>query len=132
MNQQATALRERRFEELDLNNVVEEVESIGRQLVRKLQDGMAEVVRLRLLLHAVPGEAWAPFWTMSMRKLLYENGLVLQDAPSVKDRLPMMLADAQETGRLRAEEELAYAFSNRRFDNVLDAMPTLGIDDLIG
>jgi hypothetical protein len=36
VQKQASLLSERRFDQLDLPNLVEEVESIGRQLVREL------------------------------------------------------------------------------------------------
>lgn len=129
---QADLLRERRFDEIDLAHLVDEVESIRRQLAHELQDRMANIVRLRLLLHALPNEPWRPFWQLTLRQQCHMNELIVRDAPSLKDQLPRMLADARETGRLCAVEELAYAYPQKRFDDVFDAMPPLGIEDLIG
>jgi hypothetical protein len=129
---QAKLLHERCFDEIDLPNLIEEVESMARQLAHELGDRMADVVRLRLLLHALPDEAWAACWKETVRQQCHMNSLILRDAPSLNDRLPAMIEEASETGRLRAVEELAYAFPRRRFDDLLSSMPPLKVKDFFG
>lgn len=129
VERQAKLMCDRRFDEIDLDNLVEEIESIGRQLAQELEGRMAEIVRLRTLLYALPDDAWAPYWELKVRELRYRNVLDLRDAPSLKNRLPEMIEDARETGRLCVEEELAYAFPSCILDTLLSDMPPLDVED---
>jgi hypothetical protein len=92
---------------------------------------MADIARLRLLLHVLPDEGWASYWQQIISEQRRMNRLILRDAPSLKDRLPSMVVEAKKTGRLRAAEELAYVFPNRRFDRALASMPSLQIQDFV-
>ena len=102
--EQAELLRSGRLSELDLANLTEEMENMGRSEKRELES------RLTVLLHhllkwqfqpALRGPSWR-LTIEEQRKMLAQH---LRDNPSLKSRLDQALADAYGTARIRAERE---------------------------
>ncbi|HET6468770.1 MAG TPA: DUF29 domain-containing protein [Geminicoccaceae bacterium] len=101
---QARLLRERRFAELDVANIVEELESLGREQAAKLRSSYRV-----LLLHLLKW-AWQPgrrsrSWRATVVR---ERGLAeqqLQDNPSLKPRRRQLFTEAHRLARKEAAAE---------------------------
>lgn len=86
LNEQASLLKSKNFSNLDIENLVEELESMGRSEQRELKSRMIVLVMHLLKWQFQPeknGESW--------RKTIYEQrkqiALVLEDSPSLKNFL---------------------------------------------
>ena len=103
-NQQAALLRAGRTQEVDLENVAEEIESMGRSEKRELISRLA-VLLLHLLKWqfqpAHQGKSWQRTINEQRRKTLRH----LDDNPSLRALLPEILANAYEDAVGEAEGE---------------------------
>jgi Domain of unknown function DUF29 len=102
--EQARLLREGRFAELDVANVIEEIETLGRSERREL------VSRLRvLLLHLLKWQhqpAWrSPSWRNSIEVQRDDARDHLAENPSLNPLLDDMVAAAYRKARVDAEAE---------------------------
>lgn len=86
LNEQSTLLRNKNFANLDIENLVEELEAMGRSEQRELKSRMIVLVMHLLKWQFQPekkGESW--------RKTIYEQrkqiALVIEDSPSLKSFL---------------------------------------------
>ncbi|MGC8490492.1 MAG: DUF29 domain-containing protein [Syntrophobacteraceae bacterium] len=100
----AQLLRQRRFSEVDLDNLVEEVEAMGRSEKR------AFVSRLTLLILHLLKWQWQPelrsrSWKNTIREQRRQTIAILKDNPSFKHYLDVMLPEAYETAMEKFEEE---------------------------
>jgi hypothetical protein len=108
LNEQAGLLRDGRLSELDIENVVEEIESLGRAEKREL------VSRLKILLtHLLKWQ-----YQMSHRSASWQNSIynarddladLLKDSPSLKPQLGAVIESAYQSAvrQAAAETELA-------------------------
>ena len=88
----AKLLREGRFEDIDLANVAEEIESLGRSDRRQLRN------RMRVLLaHLLKSQVAPGIQTGSWRATILEQRSrleqLLSDSPSLRSALPAVVAD---------------------------------------
>ncbi|MFM9942254.1 MAG: DUF29 domain-containing protein [Hyphomicrobiaceae bacterium] len=103
-HEQARLVRERRFGELDLDNVAEELESTGRSDKHQIRS------RLRVLIaHLVkwkyqPG-ARKPGWRSTIREQRTRIAELIADSPSLKAFPASIAIDCYEAARLAAAEE---------------------------
>jgi hypothetical protein len=115
---QANLLRRRRFSELDLEHVVEEIEDVGGSLYREVRSRVRTIMEHLLKLeHSIATEPRAG-WERTIRR---ERADLAEDlTPSLRPRIKRSLAHFYETARteaavsLRAHGEPAAA----------DALPT--------
>jgi hypothetical protein len=102
---QVRALRERRIEDVDWENVAEEVEDLGKSERRTIKSHIARLAEHLLKLQYAQGmsrETNARGWQLSVRGARIAIEELLEDSPSLRRQLPEMLAAAYRSGRLEA------------------------------
>jgi predicted DNA-binding ribbon-helix-helix protein len=108
--QMATALREGRFEQLDLENLAEEVESVGRSEKRELASRL-RVLLIHLLKWQFQPERRSHSWQSTITEQRIQLELLLEDSPSLKRQALEMLEVAYRQARVRASEETQMAIA---------------------
>jgi hypothetical protein len=101
---QAAALRERRFEDLDLANLIEEVDDLSN---RKRDALFSRLVKLQfhlLKLKYQPGQASAS-WRGTIREQARKIRRLLKTSPSLRRELPGFSAEAYPDAREQAADE---------------------------
>jgi len=105
---QVRALRERRVEDVDWQNVAEEIEDLARSERRGLRSQMARLVEHLLKLEHARGifrSYNTRGWRVSVRSARRQIRQLLSESPSLRLELPQLLAQAYEDGRLEALRE---------------------------
>ena len=101
---QAALIRAGKFDQLDIENVAEEIESLGRSDKRALGSQLR-----RLLMHLLKWQHQASrrsqSWRNSINSARDELRVIVQDSPSLKPVLEASLADEYRIARKRAVEE---------------------------
>ena len=103
-NEQGRLLREGRFTEADIANIIEEIESLGRSEMRELVSRL-EVLLLHLLKWQCQPNLQGASWRFSIeaqRPRIIDH---LDDNPSLKSRLSEAVARAYRAARLDAVKE---------------------------
>lgn len=105
--QQAQLLRERRFDEIDLPNMVEEVESIARAEVRAIKESVTEIIVSTLLLRAAPTakERWK--WKSSITHHQIKIDVTLEASPSLRSMLRSIVNKKRAVAEKLAAAHLA-------------------------
>jgi hypothetical protein len=103
-NEQAALLRAGRLSEADLENIAEEIESMGKSERREL------VSRLAVLLHHLLKWRYQPgfrsnSWRLSIEQQRLQLSDHLADNPSLKSQLDDLMRRAYRRGRIEAEKE---------------------------
>lgn len=101
---QADALRRRSVNELDWENLLEEVESMGRRERSQLTNPLT-VLLAHLLKWRFQPERRSRSWSLTIEEQRLRAERVLQQNPSLAPELNEILADAYRTARLRAARE---------------------------
>ena len=107
---QADALRRRSINELDWENLLEEVEGLGKQQRGELRSHLI-VLLVHLLKWRAQPERRGRSWELTIREQRKEAERVLRQNPSLRPELETILAEAYETAILRAERETRLAAS---------------------
>jgi hypothetical protein len=107
-NEQAALLRAGRFGEADIENIAEEIETMGRSEKREL------VNRLAVLLHHLLKWQFQPglrsnSWRLTVAEQRYRLEDHLRDNPSLKAQLGQAVQDAYRLARVAAERETGLA-----------------------
>ncbi|NJA06337.1 DUF29 domain-containing protein [Methylococcaceae bacterium WWC4] len=102
--EQAAALRSGRFTQLDLDNLIEEIESMGRSEKRAVESRLA-VLFLHLLKWRYQPERRGKSWKCSIDVQRSRFQKILKENPGLKSQLDGILADAYETARYEAFQE---------------------------
>lgn len=101
---QADALRRRSVNELDWENLLEEVESMGKQERGELRSHLV-VLLTHLLKWRFQPERRSRSWMLSILEQRGEAERVLKESPSLKPLVEEVVAEAYRTARLRAARE---------------------------
>jgi hypothetical protein len=101
---QADALRRRSTNELDWDNLVEEVGSLGRQQQSELRSHLI-VLLTHLLKWRHQPERRSRSWTLTILEQRREAERVVRQNPSLKPEVDEILADAYRISRLRAARQ---------------------------
>lgn len=107
--EQAAKLRKLQVEranlELDLENIAEEIESLGRSDYRQLRSRLEEVAIHLLKLHY--SLSWEPrrLWKNSVRGQRMRLARLLEESPSLKPRITEALAEAYEDALRHFDDE---------------------------
>lgn len=102
--QQAALLRERRFDELDLPNLIEEVEDLGGALERSVRSRARTIVEHLLKLQHSPAQDPRLGWRATVRT---QRSELLNDlTPSLRRHLTQSLPELYERARHDAEASL--------------------------
>jgi Domain of unknown function DUF29 len=93
---QAAALRAKDVAALDLDNLAEEIDSLGKSDRRALRSHLKVLTQHLLKLRYQPQERErrGPGWRISARNARQEIALILDDSPSLQRQLPRLLASA--------------------------------------
>jgi hypothetical protein len=105
LQEQVRALRERRIEDLDWENVAEEIEGLSHSEKRAVESQLVRVVEHLLKLeyaHGLSREYNAKGWRLSVKGARFTLQKLLKESPSLRRTLPEMLLDAYYSGRLAA------------------------------
>lgn len=102
---QAELLRQGRVRELDLENLAEEVEAIGRSDKREVQNRLA-VLLAHLLKYQFQETKRSRSWLSTIDEQRRQLELVFRDSPSLlKSYAPTVFADSYRYARRRASSE---------------------------
>jgi hypothetical protein len=102
--EQARLLRERRFDELDLDNLIEEVEAVGRSERREIASRL-EILLAHLLKWRFQPGLRTPSWQRTIRDQRVEIRRVLDDNPSLRSFPADTLKLSYGAATLRAADE---------------------------
>jgi hypothetical protein len=102
--EQARLLRDRGWDQVDVENLIEEVESLGRQERRELINRLG-ILLGHLLKWEFQPDRRSNSWRATIREQRRQIQRLLQDNPSLKPDLLAALQDAYESGRDLAIEE---------------------------
>ncbi len=103
-NEQAALLRTRRLSEADIENIAEEIESMGRSEKRELVSRLTVLLLHLLKWQAQPGlrgNSWRR--SIEIQRIAVESHL--GDNPSLKSMLAAALQEAYRVARLEAQSE---------------------------
>jgi hypothetical protein len=124
----ATLLREKRFNELDIEHLAEEIESVGASERRELQNRLEVLIAHLLKLHYL-SQLRAQNergWQATIREQRRKIKTCLQDNPSLKPKLETMLLSAypdavdQVIAQVGVDESLFPSSCPYRLEQVLD------------
>lgn len=101
---QADFLRKGEFENLDIENLIEEIESLGRSEKRTLQSFL-EILLMHMLKEKYQKEKTSKSWLLSIKNSRLKVKRVLKDNPSLKTKLPQIINESYESARLDAAQE---------------------------
>lgn len=104
VNKQANLLKNREFSHLDIENLIEEIESLGRSEKRTLKSYLENLLTHMLKGKFQPG-MHTTSWDLSIKEAKYKAQTTLKENPSLKPALKEILKDAYFSARLRAALE---------------------------
>lgn len=108
--EQARLLQERRFHELDLTNLIDEVLSVGASDKREIRSRLSVILTHLLKWKFQPG-ARSGSWRKTLNEQRERLGDVLDDSPSLK-RYPIEIFQrCYPSARLKASEETGMDFT---------------------
>jgi Domain of unknown function DUF29 len=111
---QAAAIREGRFAEIDLENVAEEIESLGRSDRREIKSRL-EILLIHLLKWQFQPEKRKSGWNTSIVAARLGVADLIDESPSLRNFPVEKLANAYFAARLKAASETR--LSVKRFPN---------------
>ena len=101
---QATLLRDEEFAELDLHNLIEEIEAVGRSEKRELASRL-QVLIMHLLKWQYQENLRSRSWQSTIRTQRSDLARLLADNPSLRATLPEVISQIYPDARLDASEE---------------------------
>ncbi len=102
--QQAQLLREKKFEQVDWSNVIEEISDLGRSEYRAFVSAI-EQLTLHLLKWQYQKELRSPSWRHSIDKQRIQIERILEDSPGLQTRIPEAVSQGYKYGRKGASKE---------------------------
>jgi hypothetical protein len=102
--EQAKLLREHRIEELDLENLLEEIESMGKSEKRELESRI-ELLLMHLLKWYYQPNFQGKSWELTIREQRAKCARHLMENPSLKGKLNEVFEYAYEDARMWAARE---------------------------
>jgi hypothetical protein len=109
-NEQATLLRAGKLDQADIENIAEEIESMGRSEKRELINRLA-VLLLHLLKWQFQPGLRGNSWRLSIEEQRYRLENHLNDNPSLKAQITQAMRDAYRLALVEAERETGLARS---------------------
>jgi Domain of unknown function DUF29 len=97
-------LKERRFSELDVENLIEEIEDLGRSEFRALGSRL-EVLLMHLLKARYQPEMHTKSWDLTIQEQRLRIHRLLRDNPGLKPKLPQAWEDAWKPALIQAQRE---------------------------
>ena len=109
--QQAHLLQSQRWAELDIVNLVEEIESLGRQQRQELRNRLG-VLLGHLLKWQFQLDRRSKSWVATVREQRREILMLLEESPSLKPYLPEAIAKGYQAGLDLVVRETPLAYSD--------------------
>lgn len=101
---QADLLRNEAFDKVDMENLIEEIESLGRSEKNTLRSHLANFFMHLLKVDYQP-DKHTRSWDLSIRNAKHKSNITLRDNPSLKSKLTEIIEDAYISARLDAAKE---------------------------
>lgn len=102
--QQAELLKDEKWKKLDIENLIEEIESLGRSEKRTLKSYL-EILLMHMLKAEYQPEKHTRSWDLSIKNSKFKANKILKENPSLKPTLNEILKDAYFSARLDAALE---------------------------
>jgi Domain of unknown function DUF29 len=102
--EQAATLRAGRLDALDLENLAEEIESLGKRDRRRLKSRLT-VLLMHLLKWVYQPEQRSGGWDSTIRTQRTDVRQLLEDSPSLRGEVPLIIAERYEIARRNAAAE---------------------------
>lgn len=103
---QALLLKKGEFSKLDIEHLIEEIESLGKSDKRSLKSHLINLLMHLLKIQYQPEmKENTNSWDASVRNARLEITLLLEDSPSLKNELPKMIESAYKFARQKAADE---------------------------
>ena len=109
--EQAKLIRDKAFDKLDLVNLVEEIECMGKHEKRELSSRL-EILLMHLLKWKYQGEEQSKSWLRTIREQRHQIKKVLKDNPSLKPLLQEYTLDVYSYSRISAHDETGVFLKN--------------------
>jgi hypothetical protein len=106
--EQARLLRERRWDDLDLENLVDEVASVGSSDKREIRRRLAVLLAHLLKWKFQPGRR-GPSWKKTISQQRNDLLAIIEDSPSLRDYILRQAQERYLGGVLKASEETGIA-----------------------
>jgi len=103
IDRQAAALRDRRWDDLDVEHLAEEVEALGKSERRELRNRLEVIARHLVKLSAQKERAG---WRATIREHQRALALLLEDNPSLRREVPAVLEAVYADAREDAADEM--------------------------
>ena len=107
--EQARLLRERRWSDLDLDNLVDEVESVGKSDKTQIESCLAVLIAHLLKWKYQPGRRGTS-WTSTIFEQRGRLARLLKDSPSLGEFYRQAVGESYTAARLLAAKETGIAF----------------------
>jgi len=107
--QQARLLRERRWDDLDLENLVDEVESVGRSDKRQIESRL-EVLMAHLLKWKLQPGGRGNSWRTTISEQRRRLSRLVEESPSLREFQEQEVFNSYRAARLKAADETGIAF----------------------
>ena len=102
--EQASLLRAGRLTDLDINNLIEEIETMGRSEKRELQSRLM-VLLVHLLKWQYQPARRGRSWTLTIKGQRINLEDVISDNPGLKPQLPDLLSNAYRLAKVEASKQ---------------------------
>lgn len=102
---QAKFLKKKEFEKLDIDNLIEEIESLGRSEKRTLQSYLEILLMHMLKVKYQKLEIDSVSWNLSIEESSRKSQKILSENPSLKPKIKEILEEAYSYARLKAAKE---------------------------
>ena len=109
--QQADLLRHKNFDKIDLEHLIEEIESMGNSEVRELESRLT-VLLMHLLKWQYQPKLQTRSWVLTIKEQRRRIVKRLQQSPSLKSKLQEIINDAYELARGDAVDETGLSESS--------------------
>lgn len=104
LDQTSQLLREKRFTEIDVDNLIEEIDSLSRRDKRELRSRLI-VLLSHLLKYRYQPENHSQSWLNTIVEQRRQIELILEDSPSLKSYLTEVFAACYAKARIEAQQE---------------------------
>jgi hypothetical protein len=124
--EQARLLREKHFASIDIENIAEELETLGRSQKREIENRL-NVVLIHLLKWMYQPSRRPRSWISTLREQRRQLAREMTDSPSLRGYPASILAEEYEAARLKASDEADLPLETFpeecpfRIEDVLDA-----------
>ena len=112
----ANLLKLKNFDELDLENLIEEIESMGKNNKRELKSRLIVLI-MHLLKWKYQTQKQTKSWLISINDQRREINLLLEESPSLKPSLIILLDDCYQYARKDASKETKLTLTTFPLDN---------------